>query len=90
MSDKEFKALKVRMINKLEKRVDEHNGNFNKVLENIKKRTSQSQLKNKINELKKNTTEGIKSRWGDTEEHINTLEDNNENHPIRTAKRKIS
>ena len=38
MSDKEFKALKVRMINKLEKRVDEPNGNFNKVLENIKKK----------------------------------------------------
>ena len=40
LPDKEFKALAVRMLTKLRKRVDEHSGNFNKELENVKKNQS--------------------------------------------------
>ena len=47
-------------------RIDEHSENFNKELENIK---NHSELKNTITEME-NTLEGIKSRLGDTEEHI--------------------
>ena len=34
--DKEFKALVIRMLTELGKRIDEHSENFNKKLENIK------------------------------------------------------
>ena len=40
LPDKEFKALAVRMLTKLRKRIDEHSGNFNKELENVKKNQS--------------------------------------------------
>ena len=40
LPDNEFKALVIRMLNKLEKRKDEHRENFNKELESTK--TSQN------------------------------------------------
>lgn len=36
LPDKEFKALVIRMLNKLGKRTDEHRENFNKELESTK------------------------------------------------------
>ena len=41
LPDKEFKALVLRMLTELGKRIDKHSENLNKELEN-KKRTSQS------------------------------------------------
>ena len=35
LPDQEFKALVIRMLNELEKIIDEHSKNFNKELENI-------------------------------------------------------
>ena len=42
LPDKEIKALVIRMLNELWKRIDEHNENFNAELENIKKLSSHS------------------------------------------------
>ena len=67
-----FKAIVIRMLTELRKRIHKPNENFNKVLENVKK--NQSKLKNTICEIK-NTLEGITSPLDDTEEHINHLED---------------
>lgn len=70
------------MLTELGKRIDEQNENFNKELEN----KSQSELKT-VTEIE-NTLEGMNGTYGDTE-HMSNLEDqNNENHPIRTAERK--
>ena len=66
----EFKALVIRMLTELGKRIDEHSEDFNK-LEDIKK--NQSALKNIITEMKI-TLEGINSRLV-IEEHISDLED---------------
>ena len=60
------------MLTELRKRIDEHNENFNKEIENIK--MIQSELKNSIIEMK-NTLEGINSRLGYIEEHISDLKD---------------
>ena len=46
LPDKEFKALAIRMLTKLDKIIDRHSENFNKKLENMKK--NQSKLKNMI------------------------------------------
>ena len=70
--DKEFKALVIKMLTELERRIDVHNEKFNKELENIKK--TQSEMKNSIAEIK-NTLEGMNSRLSDTEICINPLED---------------
>ena len=51
LPDKEFKALVIRMLTELGKRIDKHSENFNQELENIKK--NQSELKNTITEMKK-------------------------------------
>ena len=56
--DKEFKALVIRMLTELGKRIDEHNKTSNKELENMKK--NQSELENIITEMKE-TLEGMKS-----------------------------
>ena len=37
LPDKEFKAMVIKMLTKLDKRTEEHSENFNKELENIKK-----------------------------------------------------
>ena len=39
--DKVFKALVLRILTELGKRIDEHSENFNKELENIKKETKE-------------------------------------------------
>ena len=72
LPDKEFKALVIRILTELGKRIDEHSKNFSKELEYIKK--NQSELKNTITEMK-NTLGGINSRLGDAEECVSDLED---------------
>ena len=41
LPEKEFKALVIRMLIDVGKRIDEHSDNFNKEVENIKKKPSQ-------------------------------------------------
>ena len=65
--DKELKALAIKILTELGKRIDEHSENFNKELENILR--NQSELNNFIIEMK-NTQGGISNRLGDTEECI--------------------
>ena len=67
---KQFKAIVIKMLTELRKRIEECSENFNKELENIKK--NQSEMNNTITEMK-NTLEGI-NRLGDTEECIINLE----------------
>lgn len=43
VSDKELKALVIKMLTEIEKRIHEHSENFNKELENVKK--TQSEMK---------------------------------------------
>ena len=59
--DKEFKALVIRMLTELMKRIDEHHDSLNKELQNIKEK--QTELKNTITETK-NIPEEIKSWLG--------------------------
>ena len=68
LPNKELKALVIRMLTELGKRIDEHNKTSNKELENMKK--NQSELENIITEMKE-TLEGMKSWWGNTKEFIN-------------------
>ena len=61
LSDKEFKAMVIKMLTEFRKRIEEHSENFHQELESIKK--NQSELKNTITEMK-NTLEGLNSRFG--------------------------
>lgn len=58
LPNKELKALVIRMLTELGKRIDEHNKTSNKELENMKK--NQSELENIITKMK-DTLEGMKS-----------------------------
>ena len=68
---KEFKALVIRILTELEKRINKHSKNFNKDLENVKNNQWELNMKTELNW---NTLEGINRRLGDTE-HISDLED---------------
>ena len=56
LPDKEFKLMVLKMFTKFDKRVEELSKNFNKEIQNIKKKklkkTNQSELKNTIAEMK--------------------------------------
>ena len=67
LPDKEFKESVIRIIKKLENRMQKFRENFNKKLESIRKK--QVDLKNTITEMK-NALEGIKSRLTNIEEQI--------------------
>lgn len=62
LHNKEFKVMlmKIKILNELRKRMDEHSDKFNKVLENTKK--NQTELKNIITEAK-NILEGLTTDW---------------------------
>lgn len=50
--NKELKFMVIKMLTELGRRMDEHNGNFNKEMENIRKyQTEVAELKNSIMEL---------------------------------------
>ena len=63
LPDKEFKVMIIKMLTKL-RRMDEHSENFNKELDNIKKKKPELNI---ITEVK-NTLERINSRVRYTEE----------------------
>ena len=46
LPDKEFKAIVIRMLTRLGKRIDEQSEKFSKVLENIKKNQSEAEYNN--------------------------------------------
>ena len=60
-------------INSLETKIEKMQETFNKDLEEIKK--DQLKMHNAINEIKKNTLEGTKSRIMETEDGISEVED---------------
>ena len=60
--DKELKVMVIKMLTELRRRMNEHNENFNKETENIRK--NQTEI---INELK-NTLEGFNSGLDEVEE----------------------
>ena len=67
LPNEEFKVMIIKMFNELWRRMDEQNGNFNKEIENIKKKTELKIIITKI----KNLLEGISSRLDGIEEQIN-------------------
>lgn len=61
LPDKEFKVIVIKMITELGRRMDEHSGNFNKELKNLRKfQAKVTDQKNPVTELK-NTQKGFKS-----------------------------
>lgn len=71
MSDKEFKAMVMKILTRLERQVEDLGETFNKEQENIK---NQSEMKNSGAEGK-NTLEGITSRLEDAEKRMRDLQD---------------
>ena len=69
LPDEVFKVLVIKMLTELGRRMDEHNENFNKETENIRK--YQTEI---IIELK-NTLQGFNIRIDEVEEQISELED---------------
>ena len=72
MPDKEFKALVIKVLTKLGKRVDTFNENVKRELENRKKKM-QSEMN--IRAEVKITHKSMKSTLTDTEKHVSHLED---------------
>ena len=60
LPEKEFRIMIVKMIQNLGNRIDKMQETFNKDVEELKRK--QATMKNTINEIKKNTLEGIKSK----------------------------
>lgn len=72
--NKELKFMVIKMLTELGRRMDEHNGNFNKEMENIRKyQTEVAELKNSIMELG-NTLQGFKRRLHEEEERVSECE----------------
>lgn len=65
LSYKEFKVMVIRMLTELGRRMNEYSRSFYIEIVNIRK--NESELKNKITEMK-NTPDGINNRLDDTEE----------------------
>ena len=65
MPHREFKVMVIKILARLEKRVEDLSETFNKERTNIKK--NQSDMKNSMNEMK-NELNGITSRLEETEE----------------------
>ena len=70
--EKEFRVMRVKMIQNLGKRMDKIQDTFNKDLEQLK--SKQAMMNNRINEIK-NSLEGINSRITEAEERKSDLED---------------
>ena len=95
LSDIEFKAVVIRILNELTENYQKLQGNYNELTANCinmkKERATinkgQEEIKNTISELKK-TVEGIKSRLDEAEDQISKLEDKVEKnkHPKRARK----
>ena len=72
LPEKEFRVMRVKMIQNLGKRMEKIQETFNKDLEELK--SKQTMMNNTINEIK-NSLEGINSRITEAEERISDLED---------------
>ena len=72
LPEKEFRIMRVRMIQNLGNRIDKMQETFNKDVEELKR--NQATMINTINEMK-NTLDGISSRITEAEERISDLED---------------
>ena len=72
LPEKEFRVMIVKMIQKLQNRMEKIQETFNKDLEEIK--CKQTMMNNTINEIK-NSLEEINSRITEAEERISDLED---------------
>ena len=72
LPEKEFRIMRVKMIQNLGNRMEETQESFNKDLEELKSR--QTIMNNTISEIK-NSLEGINSRITEAEERISDLED---------------
>ena len=70
--EKEFRVMRVKMIQNLGNTMEKIQESFNKDLEELK--SKQKMMNNTINEIK-NSLEGINSRIAEAEEQINDLED---------------
>lgn len=71
MPDIELKVMVIRMLNKLESRIEELREHFRKFKNVIK---NQSEMKNKVTEMN-NTLEGINSNTVNTKEQVSDLKD---------------
>ena len=72
--EKEFRVMRVNMIQNLGNRMEKIQETFNKDLEELK--SKQTMMNNTINEIK-NSLEGINSRMTEAKERISDLEDKN-------------
>ena len=72
LSEKEFRVMRVKMIQNLGNRMEKIQVMFNKDLEELK--SKQTVMNNTINEIK-NSLEGINSRITEAKEWISDLED---------------
>ena len=70
--EKEFRVMRVKMIQNLGNRKEKIQETFNKDIEELK--SKQTMMNNTINEIK-NSLEGINSRTTEAEEWISDLED---------------
>lgn len=71
LPDIELKVMVIRMLNKLESRIEELREHFRKFKNVIK---NQSEMKNKVTEMN-NTLEGINSNTVNTKEQVSDLKD---------------
>ena len=72
LPEKDFRVMKVKMIQNLRNRMEKIQETFNKDLEEVKRK--QTMMNNTITEIK-HTLEGINNRIIDAEEQISELED---------------
>ena len=72
LPEKEFRVMKVKMIQNLRNRIEKIQERFNKDLEKLK--SKQTMMNNIVTEIK-NALEGINSRITEAEEQISELED---------------
>ena len=72
LTEREFRVMRVKIIQNLRSRIEKIQETFNKDLEELK--SKQTVMNNTITEIK-NTLEGINSRINDAEERISELED---------------
>ena len=72
LPEKEYRIMRVQMIQNLGNRIDEMQETFNKDVEELKR--NEAMMKNTKNEIK-NTLDGINSRITEAEERRSDLED---------------
>ena len=82
LPEKEFRIIRVKMIQNLGNRIEKIQERFNKDLEELK--SKQTMMNNTINDIK-NSLEGINSRITEAEKRISDLEDKTMLNVLRVA-----